>query len=295
MKNLTTLILLALLVAGIRVEAQNGPIIPCDLVDLAGQTLGRSPVIQRQRLQIDQANANFQQARSAFDFNLRAGLGVDYDRSDLFQADPRFALANSMIQSNNFRSFGGLQRTFRNGLLASVDLDYTRFANSFPLNDFNEEVGTYFPDNFTNVSLTLSQPLLRGRGRKFTAALERAAAIRVDGARSNLGFISAGEIRSVALSYWQYLTDYRRLNIFQQNEARVRKLLEITEELVKAEKKPAGDLVQIQADLVDKERQTVLARQQLYNSKQNLGRSIGLEEEESIRLGNPLNDFPELD
>ena len=96
------------------------------------------------------------------------------------------------------------------------------------------------------------------------------------------------------MGYWQYLGATRALAIYQSNEARVNRVLEITTDLVKADKKPTSDLVQIQADLKDKERQTIAAQQRLFAARQNLGRQIGLTTVESEGIGLPVNDFPTL-
>jgi len=92
--------------------------------------------------------------------------------------------------------------------------------------------------------------------------------------------------------YWQYVSAYESLQIFEANESRIRNVLEITQELVKADRRPEGDLLQIQADLADQERQTTTARQNFYNSKINLGRVVGISEGESKRIGDPLDRFP---
>ena len=96
-------------------------------------------------------------------------------------------------------------------------------------------------------------------------------------------------------AYWQYVTAHKSLEIYKENEARVRRVLEITQELVKADKRPAGDLAQVQADLANQERQTKVAEQILYSTKLNLGRAIGISEENSKQLGNPVDEFPSIE
>ncbi|MFK8007120.1 MAG: TolC family protein, partial [Saprospiraceae bacterium] len=121
------------------------------------------------------------------------------------------------------------------------------------------------------------------------------ANIGIENQQFNSTFISSNEVYNMTLGYWQYLTATKTLEIYNENEARVNKVLEITNELVKAEKKPMGDLLQIQADLKDKERLTILAEQGVFSARQNLGREIGFSTVESEGIGIPENDFPDID
>lgn len=295
MRHFIIIILTIFALNCLRLSAQStSKAVPGDLQYLSELTLGRSPIIQRQRFQIDRAKSTLQIAKSAFDYLLSSQIGYDLGRYSLFDADPREEIIGEQLESNNFAFSSGLQRTFRTGLTANASLDYSRTSDNFPLNEFSQQVGAYFPNNYSGARFSLSQPLLRGRGRQYAAGNEQASAINVQSTQFNLLFVSSGELQGMVLAYWQYLAHYQSVAIYQQNETRVRQVLEITKELVEADKKPAGDLVQIQADLADKERQTLLARQQLYSSRQNLGRYIGLSEAESEQIGTPTSDFPTL-
>jgi outer membrane protein len=292
------IVLLILLSSGIPaflIGQQAQESIPCNLLVLSELTLGKNPTIQRQKLQIERSKANLQSASSVFDYRLNSGLSYDRNRFNLFELDPRYALVDSRINTNNYAFGGGLQRTFRSGLTANAGLEYTRISDNLPINSFNEEVGPFLSDNFTTTTFSLSQPLMRGSGRKFATANERAAGVEVESNVMNMIFVASGELLSTISGYWQYLYAHQSVAIFEENEQRVARVLEVTNDLVEAEKKPGGDLLQIQADLADKERQTLVSRQQLYSARQNLGRFIGLSESQSETLGAPLNAFPTLE
>lgn len=288
-------LVLAIIFWGSLMGQQAAEAIPCNLLLLSELTLSKNPTIQRQKLQIDRAKASLQSASSVFDYRLNSGLSYDRNRYNLFELDPRFALADSRLNTNNYAFGGGLQRTFRSGLTANAGLEYTRIADNLPLNSFNEEVGPFLSDNFTTTTFSLNQPLMRGSGRKFATANERAAGVEVEGNVMNMVFVASGELLSTISGYWQYLYAHKSVAIFEENEQRVARVLDVTQDLVEAEKKPAGDLLQIQADLADKERQTLVSQQQRYSARQNLGRYIGLDEAESESLGIPLNAFPTLE
>lgn len=275
------------------IQAQPEPI-PSDLMNLYQLTLSKSPSLQRQHILSRSAKAARQSATGLFDYQLFSDLSLNRAGNNLFDADPRRDIVGDQLRTNDFQLSTGVQRTFRSGLTASMSVDYYRIADNFPINAFNENVGAYISDNTTSTTLSVAQPLLRGRGTSVVTANERAADIRMEGQLYNTSFVTSGELYNMALGYWQYLGASRAMEIYQDNQSRVEKVLEITTELVKAEKKPTGDLLQIQADLQDKERQTIQAGQQLYTARQNLGRLIGLNSMESEQLSAPLNDFPEV-
>jgi outer membrane protein len=140
----------------------------------------------------------------------------------------------------------------------------------------------------------LTQPLLKGRGKKVTTTSENIARKNVQNLQDEYSFTISSEILQLSFAYWQYLTAYRSLEIYTGNEKRVRNVLEVTNELVKADKRPAGDLSQVYAELANQERQTKVAEQNLFEAKLNLGSVIGLSVQSSMELQEPLNDFPNV-
>lgn len=292
--SIRNLLLLSFFMFGtIQLTAQENQI-TCDLANIYQITLSKNPTIQRQQIQNKRATADRQLAASLFDFSLFADLSLSRLDQDLFAADPRQAIVGNHIKSNSFLLNGGVQRTFRSGLQANMGLEYSRIADNFPLNAFNESIGSFISTNNTTAFFSISQPLLRGRGRAIATANEKTADLGIEGQLHNASFTTSGQVYNMALSYWQYYGAKQSFEVYQNNEERVRKVLDITTELVNAEKKPAGDLIQIQADLKDKERQTILAQQRLFSARQNLGRAIGISTAESVTIGLPINTFPDV-
>ncbi len=269
--------------------------ISCDLVNLYQLTLSKSPTLERQNIQNRITRLDKQTAVSQFDFQIYSDLSIDRSGLSLYNADPRNDIVGGQISTNSLSLSGGVQRVFRSGLSANSSIQYSRIGDNIPFNSFNEEVGSFVSNNQTALSLSVTQPLLKGRGRSITTANEKIAEIGIQNQQYNTTFISSNELYNMTLGYWQYLAADKSLEIYKVNEARVSKVLEITNELVKAEKKPLADLLQIQADLKGKERLTINAQQQLYIARQNLGRQIGLTTSESEQIGLPENDFPDID
>ena len=269
--------------------------IECDIIELAKLTLSKNPNIDRSELQIKNAEANFQIQQSQFDFNLSSGITSSLTRSALFNEDSRNTLLNdNLFESRRTTFSAGLTRQFRSGTTTDLSLNYTKNADNFPINQFNQNVGKFTADYDLVTTLSITQPLLKGRGKKVATALEKSSSLLVENAQYNFDFINSFELLEYSIAYWGYVNAFKNLIIFKENEKRIDNVLRITNELVKADKKPKGDLAQIKADLADKQRQTEVAIQNLYNSKLNLGRIIGLSDIESESLGIPQNDFPTI-
>jgi outer membrane protein len=142
------------------------------------------------------------------------------------------------------------------------------------------------------VAFTVRQPLLRDRGRRAVAAGERAARRELTAADLDLTHTVSQRVERVVSAYWQYRAAYQNLEIFRVSETRSRDLLATTRRLIEADRVPAADLLQLQADLASKETSRIRGEQDLYAARQDLGREIGLSYEEVSRLPPPLEPFP---
>ncbi len=271
-------------------------VIEGDLIQLSRLTFDKSPIVKRNNLQIDNSEASFQIQRGTFDYQFSSGLSLSNRRANLFDVDPRNSILGNddFIETRNTGFSLGVQRKFRTGLSANISVDYSQLSDNFPINSFNQNVGEFISDHTVTSTFSLTQPLLRGRGLKITTALEKSSSLQVESIQHNFELTTSFELLQMGIAYWQYLTAYKNLEIFKQNEERVSNVLRITQELVKADKKPAGDLIQIMADLANQERQTRVAEQNLYNARVNLSRAIGLDEKESQQIGIPTNEFPAI-
>lgn len=268
--------------------------IPADIVSLSELTYDKSPIIKRNTLTITNAEGNLQIQKSTFDYQLSSDVSLSRNSLNLFEADPRNEFIDNELNSRSTGASIGLFKTFRSSLSANLSVNYTMANDNFPFNSFSQNVGTYIQDHAISSTFSLTQPLLRGRGKSIATALEEASALNLQSTNNNVDFANSFEVLQTGIAYWQYVAAFKSLKIFEENEARVRRVLEITQELVKADKKPAGDLAQIQADLANQERQTNVAQRVLYGARLNLGRVIGLSEESSKNIGDPLNEFPTI-
>lgn len=268
--------------------------IKCDLLEITSRAFDKNPTMKRSFYTIQDAEANLQIQKSVFDFNSYSGLTVRNSNYNLFDADPRNQFVNKVLKSNTTDFSAGLRKRLRSGQMTDVSINYGFNNSNLPFNTFNENVGSYFGNHLSTINLSLTQPLMRGKGRDIATLSERASYFYIENSKRNNEFTNSYEILQIGLSYWNYYTAFRTLDIYKQNESRVRNVLGITKELVKADKKPAGDLIQINADLANQENLTIRAEQNLYEARLNLGREIGLSNDESLSLDVPLNEFPTI-
>jgi outer membrane protein TolC len=266
--------------------------IKCDLIEISSIAFDKSPNIKRTYYAIQNAEGEFQVQWSTFDFNLNSALSYQNSRLNLYDADPRNQYIDRSLKSNSVDFSAGLQKRFRTSQIAEVSLRYLYNDSNFPLNTFNQFVGPFYGNHTGVLNFSLTQPLLRGRGRKVVTTGEKAANLYIDKNKFDYEFTNSYEILQIGIAYWTYYTAFKSLDVYKQNENRVRNVLEITKELIKADKKPESDMAQVNADLTNQERLTFTAQQNLYNARLNLGRAIGLSDEESQQLGDPTSDFP---
>jgi len=268
--------------------------IKCDLIEVSSIAFNKSPTLKIANYSITNAEANFQVQKSIFDFNLNSEITYKNDKYNLFDADSRNKFVDKTLKSNSFGVSTSLGKTLRSGQIVDLSLKYNYNNSNYPYNNFNEFVGPFYGNHLSTINLQLTQPLLRGRGAKITTALEKASVFYINKSKYDYEFTNSYEIEQIGIAYWNYYTSYKSLAIYIQNENRVREVLNMTIELVKADKKPESDLAQVNADLSNQERQTATAKQDLYNARLNLGRVIGLIDEDSQRLDIPVNDFPTI-
>lgn len=268
--------------------------IKCDLLEISSKAFDKNPTLKRSSYAVQDAVANLQLQKSIFDFNAYSEFGVRNSSYTLFDADPRNQFVDKVLKTNTINFTAGMRKKLRTGQTTDVSLNYGFNNSNLPYDGFNQNVGAYWGNHISTINYSLTQPLLRGRGRDIATALERTSSLYIENSKKNNEFTNSQEILQIGFAYWNYYAAYKNLDIYKQNESRVKNVLGITKELIKADKKPAGDLVQVSADLANQEKQTILAEQNLYQARLSLGRAIGLSNEESLLLDIPTNEFPTI-
>lgn len=268
--------------------------IPGGLLRLSQRALEENPSLKRSLFSVKSAAADLRMQKGAFDYTLLSELSFQNTGYHLFNTDPRNEFLNEVLKTNNWDFNIGLQKMFKSGQIAELGVQYSYNNSNIPFNNFSQAVPRYRGDYTGLLNFSLTQPILQGSGKDITTIPKRISKLYIKVAKENSVFFTSSKILEVGMAYWNYYTAFRRLKIYKQNEDRASNVLNMTAELVEADKRPKADLVQIEADLANQERLTKIAEQNLYNARLNLGRSIGLNETESSLIGKPLNEYPKV-
>jgi outer membrane protein len=243
-----------------------------EAVELA---LHHDPNLRLQEARLQSARGVLLSSRGAFDPVVSSGLSETQVNDPLTESTAR----QQSLTGTNL----GLKKKFRNGFGVEPGLDLLRTDPSGP---GGVNVGT--------VSLTLRQPLLRGRGRSAVAAPELSAERQVVAGELDLRQVTAERVLVVATQYWLTRAAALNLGILRETEDRARELLETTRKLIDADVTPAAELVQVEANLAAKEAARIGGEQDVFEARQSLGREIGLDRSAIATLPLPSDGFPGL-
>ena len=241
------------------------------LLETLELALEHDPNIALVEANLDSARGNLEIARSDFDLLLSGDANAGRDRD----ADPDVEFFDAGIAAG---------QRLRSGLQISSSVDLSRLA----------EVGGETANNGA-LSITLRQPLLRGRGRDVVTTAEQIAEIELVATRDDLEQQVATRLRAIAGFYWSYLSAADNLEILEDTENQSRRFLDNTRRLVDADLTPAADLVQLEANLLSRQLSRRAGERRLVEARQELGREIGLSAEEILALPLPGDPYPPLD
>jgi outer membrane protein TolC len=265
---------LVALTAGLKAQE---PIAPAglSLTEAVELALGHDPNLRLEEARLRSARGALLSSRGTFDPVVSTGV------SEVSTNDP-VTEESSKQQSLTGTSFD-LKKRFRNGFSLEPGLDLLRTDTTGP---GAVNVGTF--------SLTLRQPLLRGRGRTALAAPELSAERQVAAGELDLRLVTAERVLAVATQYWLTRAAALNLGILRETEDRARELLETTRKLIEADVTPAAEVVQVEANLAAKEASRIGGERDLFEARQGLGREIGLDRRAIAALPLPSDGFPAL-
>lgn len=245
------------------------------LAEAVRLTLENDPNLRLEEARLRSAQGALLSSRGTFD------TVISSDLSDTETDRPVSAIATQTqaVISNSL----GLSRRFRSSFSIEPELELLR---TDPSGVGAVNVGTF--------SLTLRQPLLRGRGRTNATAPERSAERGVAAGRLDVRQAAAERVLVVGSQYWLARAAALNVGVLRETEERARELLETTRRLIEADVIPAAELVQVEADLVASETARIGGEQALFEARQDLGREIGLERAAIAALPIPSDPFPAL-
>ena len=149
------------------------------------------------------------------------------------------------------------------------------------------------PRYSNELTLTFTQPLLRGAGEAVSTAPVETARLQEEISLLALRATVADVIAAIVQSYHSYIRAERRVDIAVSSLNRARELLRVAEVLIEAGRMAERDIVQTQADIARRELALVFARDRLEASRLALIDILDIDGGTRLRLTDRLEEAPE--
>ncbi|HLM66604.1 MAG TPA: TolC family protein, partial [Longimicrobium sp.] len=229
--------------------------------------------------EVERKAAGVRVAGGSFDPQVAAGVTTRQERSPSFGAQDVPG-----IQSSNTLTYSlGVDQPFRSGLVVSPALSFSR------LDAVGQSLG---PRNQAVASLGVTMPLLRGRGGGVAVASERSAVMLHSASTADLEFRRSQTLLAATEAYWNYAAAYARMEVLRETEVRTERLVAQTRTLVAADERPAVDLYPLEANLASRRAARISGERGLVTARQELGRAMGIQPADVMRLPAPSTAFP---
>jgi outer membrane protein TolC len=242
-------------------------------------TLSVNADIRSAAWEVERQSAGVQVAGGSFDPQMTASMASRDERN------PSFGAQNVLgIQSSSTLTYGlGVDQPFRSGLVVSPSLSFSR------LDAVGQAIG---PRNSATASMAVTMPLLRGRGGGLAVAGERSAAMQHSASAAQLEFRRSQSLLAATEAYWNYAAAYARLEVLKAAEDRSGRIVAQTRTLVEADERPAVDMFPLEATLSSRRAARISGERALVSARQELGRAMGIQPGEVMRLPPPSTPFP---
>ncbi len=173
----------------------------------------------------------------------------------------------------------GLQSPFRTGaslgVVFGVQWNHDNYDGKASDPTFGGKAGVI--DNAQSGTVfTFSTPLGKGRGKVSADAPERAAGAQLDATLDSQANTIAASALNTSLAYWNLVAAQESLDLLEHTAANDAKLMDLGEQLVKADEVAPVELAQVQARLATVRGSVVQARASVLSARVNLAKTMGL-------------------
>jgi outer membrane protein TolC len=240
-----------------------GPAAKIDLPQLLQLTVRQSPALASATIDVEIAAAQVEQALYLDDWTVQAK--VQGQRSN-----------QTFLGSGTQESLGGsvdLLRSFSTG--GSVDLH----AES-NWSQTKATLGSFVEDRSQTgdlVDVTLTQPLLRGRGRAVARALQVQNALLEDAAVLARRQQAINVVQNVVTAYWDLVASQRALEIAQGSLDLAKERLRVTQIGVSGGKVADSELLAVEEAIATRQEDVINAQVAVLQQSLLLRRTIGME------------------
>lgn len=217
--------------------------------------LERNPTLLASGEDLRAADGALLAAKGTFDPNLSANTGLSSATSERTM---EFCLVESSYKALN--GAASLSQYLPTGTSWSLGWDTTRSSFNYALPDSNVEIASEEPQFSTQLSASLSQPLLEGWRMSYNMAAVRSA--RQARASADLGVQLQRQqtIADVAAAYWALYAANRQLTVAQQSEAVAREEQRVVHANVEAGKLAPVERSRVDAAVVQAQQSVLSAR-----------------------------------
>jgi outer membrane protein len=284
--------LLAFLIASLAVpqSAQQAPpplaTHSTTLLQAVQSALVNHPLLHSQQMQVEIARGIREQSSSIFDPVFRTSLAQNALAKPL--AASQQPIGQTLLPNENTNetlSQVGSTELFRNGI---------QLSQSFQMDRNVDNLVSPRGLNTSDVNLLITIPLLRGRGRKATAAQEEAAKTEVDVDLYEFNQLASQLMSNAASSYWDMVAARQILAITRDAEERGKTYLESVQALIEADQSPRNDLNEVMANLAQRSSNRLAAEQAVVAAQQQLALDMGMSPQQMIaRAPEPRDKFPD--
>jgi outer membrane protein len=264
-----------------------GPVRPATLPDLLQHAIQHTPSLASAKLDIEIARARIDATRSRDDWQIRANLTASRSTGGFFSGQ-------RVDQSLFLQSSVDVFRVLPTGGTLTFHTDSTYNSVGFvdPLAD--DILGA---DNWNHaVSATISQPLLRGRGRDLYEASERRATLSRDVVVLAKRVATIQTVQAIVSAYWDLILAERQVGITRASLDLARERLRITQIGADGGKIPRSEIPAVQQIIATREEDVLNGELLVLDRSIALRRATGLpigKGELGLRIGGELALGPE--
>jgi outer membrane protein TolC len=260
------------------------------LLEAVQITLRAQPTIAEADAQVQARTADTLAAHGVFDPVAAASFGHDHNETPVLPGQ-MYALETETIDDVTEFDLGASATLPWGTVLApSVRLSRTR-EDREPGDPFVPGLLSV-PWQQAQVSLAIRQPLLRGRGEVGTASGLVAARHERESAIYARSYVAQQAVFETVTAYWELAAAAEQVGISEKAQARARRLLDETRELVLGKQRPAADVTQVEGHLYNRMRFAAQARRDRRRAVHALHIAMGLPSDGTTPEWATVNSFP---
>ena len=249
------------------------------LQDAVLLTLRNGAVVGASRQQVAASEGLLLSARTPFDTLWTAGVSQQQTYTPLSAGS---GAADTLNHQTVYKA--GFSRQLESGIVVSPALSVDRIQDD----SYNSTSASR-----ANVAITVTVPLLKGRGTEIVMAPVTSAALALDAARDSYRHAMALSVTQTGTAYWDLVAARQMLDLTRLAEARVNDLLVNARKLARADEIPRADLLKYEVRQVTHAMERVRAAQLVVQATQALAQAMNAPIGDIDALPHGLDPFPQ--